>query len=85
MPTGRRLILNDGTVIENGRAGYDAGFLWMYLPGYTMQEAAAIAFDYQKTERIEFKYGEMSDVYDRFIICRGILSGENEIKVCMVR
>ena len=82
---GTRLILNDGTIIENGRAGLDSGFLWLYLPGYTMQDAAAIAFNYQKMERIEFQYGEMSDTYSGFTTCRGILAREGEIAVCMTR
>ena len=37
---GRRLILSDGTVIEDGQAGLADGNLWLYLPGYTMQDAA---------------------------------------------
>ncbi len=82
---GTRLFLNDGTIIENGRAGYAEGLLWLYMPGYTMQDAAAIAFDHQKTERIEFQYGEMTDTYSGFTVCRGILARENEIAICMAR
>ena len=82
---GVRLILKDGTTIENGRAGYAEGTLWLYLPGFTMPDAAAIAFDYQKTERIEFQYGEMSDTYSGFTTCRGLMAREGEIAVCMTR
>ena len=71
---GQRLILKDGTIIENGRAGYAEGFLWLWLPGYTMQQAAALAFDATKTARIVFQYGEMEDVYEGFTNCVNIMS-----------
>ena len=82
---GVRLILNDETVVENGRAGYASGSLWLRLPGLTMQDAAMIAFDHNKTERIVFQYGEMEDVYEAYTNCTGILAEEGQISVCMVR
>lgn len=82
---GLRLILNDETVIENGRAGYSSGFLWLWMPGLTMQDAAMIAFDAEKTEKIVFQYGEMSDEYEGFTRCTRIMEEEFEIAVCLTR
>ena len=52
---GHRLILNDGTVIEDGEAGLSSsGNLWLWFGGYTMMQAAAMFFDPEKTEKITF-------------------------------
>ena len=85
MRTGVRLILNDGTVIEEGRAGLADGFLWLRLPEFTMQEAAEIAFDPQKTARIEFQYGGMEDVFEGYTVCTNIMVDDGRISVCMVK
>ena len=82
---GRRLILNDETVIEGGQAGYFSGFLWLWLPGLTMQNAATIAFDADKTERITFQYGEMQDEYEGFTRCIRLMEEEYEIAVCLTK
>lgn len=65
---GRRLILNDGTIIENGQAGYSSGFLWLYFTGYTMMQMMIFCDD-DKTRKIVFQYGDMSDEYDGFTNC----------------
>lgn len=83
--TGQRLILADGTRIENGTAGYASGFLWLKLQDYTMQEAAAIAFDPEKTETILFQYGEMEDEYNGFTECRTLLKDEDAVSVCLTK
>ena len=84
--TGIRLILNDGTVIENGRAGYAQGFLWCYMTGYTLQQAAALFFDYWKTTRIVFQYGEMEDTYEGYTNCVNIrIDIDGEVAVCMTK
>ena len=82
---GIRLILGNGTVIENGRAGYASGFLWLHLPGWTMQQAAAAAFDPSAFGNITFQYGEMEDTYTGFTVCTNIMQDEDEITVCMVK
>lgn len=82
---GHRLILADGTEIENGRAGYNAGYLVLWLPGYTMAEAAAVAFNPLKTDRIVFQYGEMEDVYEHFTTCKTLNMQENEIEASLLR
>ena len=81
-----QLVLNDGTVIEGGRAGYADGFLWCYFSGYTMPEAAAMFFDSTKTAVILFQYGEMEDEYDGFTVCRTITTdSDGNISVCMTK
>ena len=82
---GLRLILNDGTVIEDGRAGYSDGFLWLYITGYTMQQGADMFIDNpEKTSQITFQYGEDEDVYDGFTECRQVsLDIEDTLNVCL--
>lgn len=83
---GKRLILADGTVIENGEAGYSEGFLWLYAESMSMMQAAQIFLDSDKTLRIRFQYGEMEDVYDGFTVCRGItMNADGDLAVCMVK
>lgn len=83
---GKRLILNDETVIENGQAGYSQGFLWFYFTGITMPEAGAIFFDPSKTDKIIFQYGDMEDVYEHFTSCRNLMiDSDGQISVCMTR
>ena len=62
----QRLVMADGTVIEEGRAGYNSGTLWCWFTGYDLPEAGAIFFDPAKTERIVYEYGKMSDVYEGY-------------------
>ena len=79
------LVLNDGTIIENGRAGYASGCLWLRLPGYTMQTAAALAFNAEATKRIVFHYGQMEDVYVGYTSCTCINEEDGLISVCLVK
>lgn len=81
--TGRRLIFLDETTIENASCGYASGCLWCWFPGYTMQEAAAICFDPDKTGKIVFEYGEMSDEYDGFTVCTNLFIEDDKISACM--
>lgn len=82
--TGRRLILADGTKIENGEAGYADGLLWLYKTGYTLAEAAAVFTDPEMTWVIRFRYGEMEDRYDGFTDCRAIRTDpDGNVSVCM--
>ena len=81
-----RLVLNDGTIIEGGKAGYSEGFLWLYFTGYTLQQAAIIAFDGSKMSHIVFEYGEMSKTYDGFTVCINLnIDIDGNISVCMKR
>ena len=84
--TGERLILSGGTVIENGRAGYSEGRLWCWITGYTMQEAAALFFNPEKTKEIIYEYGEMSDTYNGFTVCTNLfIDTDGKISVCLIK
>lgn len=86
METGRRLILADGTTIEDGEAGQAAGFLWLYIPGLNMREVADTVLDEEKTAEIRFEYGEMADTYTGYTECRSInRDWDGRISVCMVK
>ena len=81
-----RLILNDGQTIMDGRAGLANGMLWMWLPGYTMQAASAIAFNPEATRRVIYRYGEnLETTYSGFTECNNIMIQEQEIAVCLKR
>ena len=81
---GRRLILNDGTTIENGDAGKADGSLWLYFSGYTMQEVADIFFDADKTSKIVYQFGDMNAEYDDYTNCVSInIDADGNNSVCM--
>ena len=82
---GIRLILMDGTTIEDGSAGYADGFLWLTLPGWTLQQAAGIVFDPSVMGKIYFQYGEMEDVYTGFTVCTRLAADDDGISVCMTK
>lgn len=82
---GRQLVLNDGTIIPNGEAGLSGGFLWLYLPGYTIQQAAAVAFDSNKIAVIVFDYGEMSDTYTGYTLCKSVFEDDGQASVCLTQ
>lgn len=83
---GRRLILHDGTVIENGEAGYSQGFLWIWFTGYTLQEAAVMFFDPSKTSVIDYEYGEMQDDYRGYTNCISLqIDVDGKISVCLTK
>ena len=80
-----KLILNDGTEIEDGSAGSVRNSLWLTMPGKTMQEAAEIAFDAEKTAQITHEYGPMQDVYEGFTFCTRLMDENGYISVCLER
>ena len=83
---GRRLILNDGTIIEGGEAGYSQGFLWVWFTGYTLQQAALMFFDTSKTSKIVFQYGEMESVYEGFTTVMNLgIDVDNKVSVCLTK
>lgn len=82
--SGQRLILLDGTVIEGGSCGYSSGRLWCWVHGYTMAQAAEIFFNPEKTGRIEYQYGGMSDVYTGMTKCVNLMIDEDgQISACL--
>lgn len=82
---GTRLFLKDLTVIENGRAGLADGFLWLWMPGITMQQAAVFVFNPDVMGRIIFQYGEEESVYAGYIVCKSLTTDNGETVVCMVK
>ena len=84
---GRRLILNDGTIIEGGNAGLSSAHnLWMWFTGFTMMQAAAIFFNPQNTAKIVFQYGEMEVEYEGYTNCTSIsIDMDGKVSVCMVQ
>lgn len=84
--TGQRLILMDGTTIEGGRCGYADGHLWLWVTGYTMAQAAVTFLDPDKTGRIVYEYGEMSETYEDFTTCTTIMiDSDGLVSVCLIR
>ena len=83
---GQRLIMNDGTVIENGRCGYSEGYLWNWIAGYSLAQAAQIFFDPNKTSRIVYEFGEESETYENFTNCTNLMiDRDGKVSVCLTR
>lgn len=83
--SGRRLILADGTRIENGEAGKVSGMIWCYLPGWTVIQAAQVFTNQNKTSEIRFQYGEMEDIFSGYTNCTNIMTGDGRISVGMAK
>lgn len=83
--TGRRLMLNDGTTIENGEAGYSSGYLWLWVPGMTLPEAAVIFLDPEKTKKVVFEFGEMSDTYEGYTTCTQLSAVDGKVTICLAK
>ena len=73
---GRRLVFADGTIIENGEAGYADGVLACFIRGKSIAEVFFIFNDPDKARRIVFQYGEMQDVYEGFTQIAYLLDGD---------
>lgn len=83
---GQRLILKDGTTLEDSRAGYSGGYLWLWVVNKTLAEAAWLFLDPAKTDVIRFQYGNMVDRYEHYTRCITLSDGrDGEISVCMTR
>lgn len=81
-----QLVLNDGTTIENGTAGYSKGFLWLYFSGYTMPQIAMLFCDPTKTARIVFQFGESENTYEGFTVCKSMnIDVDGNASVCMTK
>lgn len=84
--TGQRLILLDGTKIEDGLAGYADGKLWCWIHGFTMREAADIFFDAAKTGKIICEQDEMSHEYADFTNCVNLfIDSDGKVSACLTR
>lgn len=81
-----KITLSDGTEIENGRAGYADGFLWIKCTGMTMRNAALLFTDAENTATIVFQYGVETETFEGFTTCR-VISQDTEsfVSVCLER
>ena len=82
---GFRIILADGTTIEDARASLADGFFWMYIPGITIQEATEFAFDPEKMSKIRYQHGQAEEEYDGYITPYHLMTNPSEISVCMTK
>ena len=80
-----KLALNDGTVVDEGSAGVLGNELWIYLPGYTMQQAAEKAFNANATRRIIWQYGDTEETYIGYTDCDTIKRDDDRIMVCLLK
>lgn len=81
---GHRLILNDGTVIENGTAGLSNEILWLWIPG-TFWDIADVVRNAEAMQNIVYQYGEMEERYEGYTVCTGIMADGERIAVRMVK
>lgn len=82
---GQRLILSDRTIIENGHAGLSSGFLWLWLPGWSMTDTAQKAFNPATVQSIIYQYGDMEDTFTGYTVCMNLMQQDDEIAICMVK
>ena len=79
------LLLNDGTVINEGRAGLSDGFLWLWLPGWTMRRVAE-KVEEGAMSRIVWKTSEDDEeVYTGYTVCMHMEQENGRIAVCLVK
>lgn len=85
----RRLVMADGTVLDESECGYADRNLWCFLKNLTFNQAFQIFSDPAKTQSIRFEYGLDSDpaveTYDGFIYIMSINRREQTIDICLVR
>ena len=60
-----RLILADGTILNNCECGYADGNLWCFLKGISFSDAFTYFSDIDKFNMIVFEMGFSNDFYDR--------------------
>lgn len=73
-----RLMLGDGTIVEGGSAGLASGELFLWFPGYTMQQAAEKAFAPAIMCRVLWAAGEDEEIYTGYTECYGLRRDDNE-------
>ena len=80
------LILADGTIIENGSAGMSDEFLWLWLPGWTMMDAAQKVFNPAAMQTIIYQHGEGNeDIYTGYTVCLNLTVNNGEIAIRMAK
>lgn len=83
----RRIILADGTVLDESECGYADKRLWCYLKKLTLNQAFQIFSDPEKTNKIIFEYGyvdsPVQEEYLDFVDLISINKRELTIDVCL--
>lgn len=81
----KRLILNDGTVLENCDCGYSSRSLWCFLKGIPFGEAFQYFSSPEKFQSVtlELEYMDFTDrtVYSGFEAITSITQSENTVDV----
>ena len=80
---GTEIILNDGTILQNGSIGYSDGVIWCCIKDENIVNMFALFADPEKTKHLEFHYGEMVDVYDGFTVIGAALQNENQAQIML--
>ena len=80
----QRLILNDGTIIENGDAGYASGTLCLWIPG-TIADVAAICTNPAKMSRVTLQTDYETETYEGYTDCRSLSVNDGVVSVCMAK
>ena len=80
------LIFEDGTTIVGGSCGYAEGYLWCWVTGMTMLQAAQVFLDPAKTGRITFQHGDSEDVFEGYTNCTNLfINYDGQISASLTR
>lgn len=83
----RRLVLDDGTVLDKSECGYAEKKLWCFLKDLSLIEAFSIFSDPEKIKTIKFEIGISSRytryTYTGFVNLETAMKRELEIDVCV--
>ena len=85
----RRLVLADGTVLDECECGYADRQLWCYLRNLTFNQAFQLFSDSEKTCEIIFEYGLETaltrETYSDFTYIVSINRRELTIDICLTK
>lgn len=84
----RRLILADGTILDDCDCGYSEKQLWCFLRNLTLVEAFQIFSNPQKVSTVTFEYGADPEIvkttYIGFSNIKSINCREETVDVCLI-
>lgn len=84
MANGRRLIMGDGTVFEEGECGYAEHQLWCWIKNITFAEAFAVFSNPFKTNTIRFIHSNIEEIYTGFTTINIIKQSEFTVDIRLV-
>lgn len=82
---GRRIRMNDGAIYEEGEIGYADGVIWCFLKNIDLISAFQNFSNPEKTQKLVFEYGEMSDVYEGFMSIGAVIQKEQGVNIMLRR